>query len=131
MSKPLTDERNGRPYQAAGEKRVIIWTVVFAAVMAALTFLDLPIAKSVYHYSDLYGRIFQIVGIIPTCISGTFFAVSNLCTRKIARKRILSAAVSVLAILLFMEKISSMPCSFRLSRRRRITVSNCFCIGRS
>ena len=27
---------------------MIVWTAVFAVVMAVLTFLDLPIAKSVY-----------------------------------------------------------------------------------
>ena len=80
---------------------MIVWTAVFAVVMAVLTFLDLPIAKSVYHYSDLYGNIFQIAGIIPTCVAGTFFAVSNLCTRKIARKQIASAVLSVISIVVF------------------------------
>lgn len=81
---------------------MIVWTTVFTVIMAVLTFLDLPIAKSVYHYSDLYGYIFQIVGIIPTCVAGTFFAVGNLCTtRKIARKQIASAVLSVISIVVF------------------------------
>ena len=69
--------------------------------MTLLTFLDLPIAKAVYHYSDTYGEIFQIVGIIPTCIASTCFAVSNLYSQRIARKKILSAVLSILSILFF------------------------------
>ena len=86
---------------AVGERCTLAWAVIFAALMAVFTFLDLPLAKALYHYSDLYGEIFQIVGIVPTCVAGVFFAVSNLCTRRIARRRILSAVLSVLSILFF------------------------------
>ena len=90
----------GKPRAASG-MRMVVPAAVFAAVMAALTFLDLPIAKAVYHYNDLYGRIFQIIGLIPTCTAGIFFSVSNLSTRRIARRRIASAVLSVLSILFF------------------------------
>ena len=52
----------------AGKKPGILLTAVFAAGMVPLTFLDLPIARAVYHYSDLYGRIFKIAGVVPTCL---------------------------------------------------------------
>ena len=97
----MIKRHGGRSYRPLEERRAIVWTVIFAIYMTAFTFLDLPIAKAVYHRSDLYGKIFQIVGIIPTCMAGAFFAVSNLFTRKIARKRVLSAVFSVLSLLLF------------------------------
>lgn len=101
MSKRQSIGISGRAHRPAEERRVTVWAVIFAVFMAAFTFLDLPIAKAVYHTSDLYGKIFQIVGIIPTCLAGSFFAISNLFTRKIARKRVLSAVLSALSLLLF------------------------------
>ena len=50
------------------KRQGILLAAVFAAVMVPLTFLDLRIAKATYHYSDLYGRIFEIAGVVPTCL---------------------------------------------------------------
>lgn len=69
--------------------------------MIPLTFLDLNIAKVTYHYSDLYGKIFEIIGVIPTCMMGVFFSVANLQTQRIARKKILSVLLSVFSMVFF------------------------------
>ena len=77
----MTDLRNAR------KKQGLFLAAVFTAVMIPLTFLDLSIAKMTYHYSDLYGKIFEILGVVPTCMMGVFFAAANLQTRRIARKK--------------------------------------------
>ena len=101
MSSTPFMEKARKRYKTVGEAQTIIWEIIFAVFMTVFTFLDSPIAKAVYHCSDLYGEIFQIAGIVPTCIAGVFFAISNLCTWRIARRRILSVVLSVLSILLF------------------------------
>lgn len=82
-------------------KSSIIWISVFVIFMALFTVFDLHIAKAVFHYNDTYGEIFKIIGLLPTCIAGTFFAISNLVTRQIARRPIISAILSILSIVFF------------------------------
>lgn len=77
------------------------WITYFVIGMVIFTFLDLPIAKSLYHYSDTYGRIFEVVGLIPTCICGIFFSMSNLCTLSIARNKPVSIIISIFAFVLY------------------------------
>ncbi len=82
-------------------KSSIIWISVFVIFMFIFTIYDLPIAKAVFHYNDRYGEVFKIIGLLPTCIAGTFYAISNLVTRKIARRPVISAILSVLSLILF------------------------------
>ena len=79
----------------------IIWISIFVIFMFIFTIYDLPIAKAVFHYNDRYGEVFKIIGLLPTCIAGTFFAISNLVTRKIARRPVISAILSILSLILF------------------------------
>ncbi len=83
------------------KKSSIIWISIFVVFMAIFTFTDLPIAKAVFHYNDTYGEIFKLVGLLPTCVCGTFYAISNLVTRKIARRPVISAVLSILSLILF------------------------------
>lgn len=83
------------------KKSSVIWISIFVVFMTIFTFYDLPIAKAVFHYNDTYGEIFKIVGLLPTCIAGTFYAISNLVTRKIARRPIISAFLSIMSLILF------------------------------
>lgn len=83
------------------KKSSIIWISIFVVFMTIFTFYDLPIAKAVFHYNDTYGEIFKIIGLLPTCIAGTFYAISNLVTRRIARRPIISAVLSILSLILF------------------------------
>ena len=69
--------------------------------MTIFTFYDLPIAKAVFHYNDTYGEIFKIIGLLPTCIAGIFYAISNLATRRLARRPVISAILSIMSLLLF------------------------------
>ena len=82
-------------------KSSITWIGIFVIFMTIFTFYDLPIAKAVFHYNDLYGEVFKIIGLLPTCIAGTFYAISNLATRKIARRPVISAVLSILSLALF------------------------------
>ncbi len=82
-------------------KSSITWICIFVIFMTIFTFYDLPIAKAVFHYNDTYGEIFKIIGLLPTCVAGIFYAISNLVTRKIARRPIISAILSAASLLLF------------------------------
>ena len=90
-------------------------------VMSVLTVLDLPVARAIYHYSDVYGRIFEIAGVVPTCMMGAFFAVSNLATRHIARRKVLSAEKGelVLNLLEVCEEVDALLADAGLSGKEK------------
>ena len=84
-----------------GKRSSIMWISIFVVFMVIFTFLDLPIAKAIFHYNEAYGEFFKIMGLTPTCICGTFYAINNLATRKIARRKVISAILSILSLILF------------------------------
>lgn len=79
----------------------VFWLIIFVLFMLVFTFIDLPFAKFIYHRFDLYSRIFQMIGLVPSCIAGIFFAISILRTREIAASKVLSVIVSLLSIFSF------------------------------
>ena len=93
------DEKNRGIYALVGN--LYLWLLIFVLGMVIFTFTDLPIAKAVYHFNDTYGKIFEILGVVPTSLAGIFFAISNLKTLRIAHNRRLAVLVSGLAIFLF------------------------------
>lgn len=50
--------------------------IVFCVLLAVFTFLDLPVAKAMYHPDSLFGRFFEIVGTIPLPFVGVFSCVA-------------------------------------------------------
>ena len=108
-------------YGYARSAAVCIWAGIFLMVMSVLTVLDLPVARAIYHYSDVYGRIFEIAGVVPTCMMGAFFAVSNLATRHIARRKVLSAEKGelVLNLLEVREEVDALLADAGLSGKEK------------
>ena len=75
--------------------------VVYAALMAVLTYYDLPIAKAIYMPGNLFGKIFEVVGIIPAMLAGIFGGIAVFLTRPSGKRGIGSWVLAALGTIGF------------------------------